>query len=161
MYGEVERKFRTSRRFGSLTESLRALPHRQAVARRADATLDARAVEIGEELRAGRLRCLPRAGEPVAAAQHRARGTALLPVTSGNGNQPRKLGTFWSGVRFWVTVASQWPCSSIAALPVAISPAALAAPWRGRAEKPVLEGFAARKLCSCPALKKHGSSKCS
>src|SRR6185503_7560540 len=55
-------------------------------------------------------------------------GSALLPGTFGNGNQPRKPGILLSGVRGCMTPGFQWPWSSIAALPLATRPAELVAP---------------------------------
>src|SRR5262249_37054669 len=52
--------------------ALRSPPHRQSEARRTDALLHARAVDVREELRTLWLRRLRRAGEAVAAAEQRA-----------------------------------------------------------------------------------------
>src|SRR5262245_62776377 len=82
------------------------------------------------------------------------------PGTDGNGNQLRKLGSFWSGVSDDMTPPSQWPMSSIAALPLATWPAELFAPaWPGVARKSFWNGWVPRRVFrSSPALTKHGSS---
>jgi hypothetical protein len=67
---------------------------------------------------------------------------------------------FLSVVRAVMTPGFQWPCSSIAALPLASRPAELPAPcWAGVARKPFWNGWASISFCVfCPALTKHGSS---
>src|SRR5580765_2236007 len=88
-------------------------------------------------------------------------GVALLPGTFGNANQPRKLGTFWSGVSGCMTPAFQCPCSSMATLPFASRPAELVGTCcAGVARKPSWKGFASRSCCTyAPALSQHGSLK--
>ena len=81
MNGEFDRAFRTVLQVRIGDRGLRSLPHRQAEARRADAPLHARAVDVREELRALRLGRLRRAGEAVTAAEQRAgRGLAAGDV---------------------------------------------------------------------------------
>ena len=60
-----------------------------------------------------------------------------------------------------MTPGSQWPCISMATLPVASRPEALVGPvWAGVDRKPLLNGLAAMSFCrSSPALTKHGSEK--
>src|SRR3954467_5051980 len=79
----------------------------------------------------------------------------------GNGNQLRKLGILLSAVRLCVTPASQWPCSSIATLPLASRPAELPAPvCAGVARNPSLNGFASSSFFRySPALTQHWSLK--
>ena len=60
-----------------------------------------------------------------------------------------------------MTPGSQWPCISIATLPVASRPEALVGPvCAGVDRKPLLNGVLARIFCtSSPALMKHWSEK--
>src|SRR5215218_1125224 len=83
------------------------------------------------------------------------------PGTDGKGNQPRKEGSFWSGVRVCMTPPFQWPMSSMAALPLASRPAELVAPsWPGVARKFGWNGLTPMKVfVSSPALTKHLSVK--
>src|SRR4051812_32025658 len=76
-------------------------------------------------------------------------GSALLPGTFGNGNQPRKLGILLSCVSGCIAPGFQWPCSSIAALPLATRPGELVAPcWAGVARKPSWKGLASSSCCT-------------
>src|SRR5262249_5159817 len=85
----------------------------------------------------------------------------LAPGTDGNGNQPRKLGSFWSGVRVCMVPGSQAPMSSIPALPLASRPAELPAPCcPGVARKSGWNGLGLTKVfVSSPAFTKHASVK--
>jgi hypothetical protein len=60
-----------------------------------------------------------------------------------------------------MTPGFQWPCSSMAALPLASRPAELPAPcWAGVARKPFWNGLASMSCSSMsPALVQQGSSK--
>ena len=62
-----------------------------------------------------------------------------------------------------MTPGSQWPCISMATLPVARRPEALVAPvWAGVDRKPALNGSVPMSASrSSPALTKHGSEKSS
>ena len=98
--------------------------------------------EVLEELRALPAGCLPRARVAVTAAERGARRRPCRPERDGNGNQPRFLPMpFWFGREARSSSpSSQWPCSSIAALPLPIRPAELPAPCcAGVPRKPVLE----------------------
>ena len=103
------------------------------------------------------------AGEAVAATEGRV-GSPAAPATAGNGNQPRKSPScFLSGVDGAHDVPpSQWPMSSIAALPLASRPAELVGAVLARRGEEVRAGTAWCRGTPCrssPALTKHGSSK--
>src|SRR5258705_4947059 len=88
-------------------------------------------------------------------------GSPLPPATVGNANHPRlSPRPFLSSVSPAITAGSQWPMSSMAALPFATRPAELVAPcWAGVARKPSLNGSVLRKACrSLPAFVKHASA---
>ena len=80
----------------------------------------------------------------------------------GNGNQPRfEPRPFWSGVSAFIVPSSQWPCSSMAALPLPIMPAELVAPCcAGVARNPSWNGFASSScFVSVPAFVQHAFVK--
>ena len=147
MNGELERDFSTVRRFGSFTEL--SVPFRTG---RPKLVEPMRLWTLGLSMYA---RNCAHAGcgafhehakpSPPPSSEP---GSALLPGTFGNGNQPRKLGIFWSGVSDCITPGFQWPWSSIAALPFATQAGrARRALLRGRREEAVLERLASSSCC--------------
>src|SRR5690554_5744610 len=90
-------------------------------------------------------------------------GSPAVPGTLTNGNQPRNSGTVSSGVSEPIWPAFQWPMSSIAAFPLATSPAELSAPCCPEvARKPSWNGsVSTNSLSSSPASTQHGSLKSS
>src|SRR6478735_2036373 len=89
-------------------------------------------------------------------------GSPEPPSTAGNGNQPvLSPSPLPSSVRPCMTPGSQWPCSSIATLPVASRPDAEVAPSCALVvRKPALNGLVFnRSSTTSPAFSKHGSEK--
>src|SRR4051812_20781990 len=88
--------------------------------------------------------------------------TPFAPGIAGKGNQPRLLPRpFLLGVRPFITPGSQWPCSSIAALPLPMRPADEPAPcWAGVPRKPRWNGSTPSSCSTAwPALIQHESLK--
>src|SRR5919198_1307614 len=160
MYGEPERNFSTVRRFRSATED--SVPFRTGSPKLVEPirfwTLGlSMYVRNCAHAGSGAFHEHAKPSPPPSSEP----GSALLPGTSGNGNQPRKLGILLSGVSGCITPGFQWPCSSIAALPFASSPAELVAPCcAGVARNPSWNGCASSSCCTySPALAQHGSVK--
>src|SRR3954469_10367679 len=88
--------------------------------------------------------------------------TPFAPGMAGKGNQPRFLPMpFLLGERPFITPGSQWPCSSMAALPLPIRPAELPAPcWAGVPRKPRWNGSTPSScLTASPAFTQQESVK--
>src|SRR3954471_5383241 len=160
MYGDFERRASSDLRFGSDTElevpAATGRPMFRAAQRfctPADTMYLRKSTHSG-----GAFHEHEKPSPPPSAAP----ATPFAPGTDGNGNQPRFLPRpFLFGVRPFMTPGSQWPCSSIAALPLPIRPAELPAPCcAGVPRKPSWNGSAAISCCVCsPARSQHLSLK--
>ena len=159
MNGDADRKPSTVRRFGSFTELSVPLRTGRPKFDAADPPLDARAVDVAQELGARRLRRLPRAREAVAAAEQRARQRLAArdvregePAEEGRDLLVRRERLHDAGVPVTLQLHRR--------LAVRDQPGrARRALLRRRREEAVLERLARRAAAACtrPALIQHGS----